>query len=136
MPHYTALAYLSFSGDFDALELSEMTALQPCSRMQRHHLDEKRKIPEVSTLHYGQVESFEAIPDIYDLADSVVAKLSNYQHEIVAMTENPDCEVTFQVVLYFPVSEETSTPIIGFSRSALAFINELGASIDIDTYRI
>ena len=135
MSNYTALAYLGFRGEFDALEMSNRVTLEPCSRMQKHHLDEERKIPKLSTLRYGQVESFEAVPDVYRLVDVVVERLSDHRQQLLQIAADPQCEVILQVVVYFPVSEEISTPILGFSREALAFAHEMKASIDIDTYR-
>ncbi len=40
-----------------------------------------------------------------------------------------------EVVLWFSVNEEHSTPAIGFEVDTIKFLGEIGAFIDIDTYK-
>jgi len=40
-----------------------------------------------------------------------------------------------EVVLRITLDETKSTPAIGFDSRVISFLNRVGASIDIDTYR-
>lgn len=45
-----------------------------------------------------------------------------------------DLYAVLEVVLYISTDDAVSTPAIGFSNRVLAFLADVNASIDIDTY--
>jgi hypothetical protein len=61
--------------------------------------------------------------------------LEPYLDSFASAISSYDAEAVFQVVLYFPVSEDISTPTFGFSKRVVSFIGSTGGSVDIDTYR-
>jgi hypothetical protein len=67
----------------------------------------------------------------------------NEQKEIAMSTGCTGCiptqpktlEAVLEVVLTITLDETKSTPAIGFDSRVISFLHEVGASIDIDTYR-
>lgn len=100
-----------------------------------HARNPKYSLPKTSILRYAQVETYSEIVDIFELAERSIDILEPHLDSLASAIHDYDTEAVFQVVLYFPVSEDISTPAFGFSRRVLSFIASVGASVDIDTYR-
>jgi len=135
MPTPTAYIYLGIKGDFDPYEFSSNVPLSPDMCVAKHASNPEHNIPKTSLLRYAQVETFSDLIDIYDLAERSINILEPHLDSFAAAIRYHDAGAVFQVVLYFPVSEDISTPAFGFSKRVVSFIASAGASVDIDTYR-
>ena len=135
MPTPTAYIYFGIQGDFDPHEFADRIQLLPDKCVAKHASNPEHKIPRTSLLRYAQVETFLDLIDIYELAERSIDILEPHLDSFASTIRDYDAEAVFQVVLYFPVSEDISTPAFGFSKRVVSFIASAGASVDIDTYR-
>ena len=135
MPTHTAYIYFGIQGDFDPHEFAGLVDLPPDKCVGKHTSNPEHKIPKTSLLRYAQVETFSDLIDVYELAERSVDILEPHLDSFVSTIRSYDAETVFQVVLYFPVSEDIPTPAFGFSKRVVSFIASTGASVDIDTYR-
>jgi hypothetical protein len=135
MPTHTAYIYFGIQGDFDPHEFAGLINLPPDKCIAKHSSNPEHKIPKTSLLRYAQVETFSDLIDIYELAERSVDILEPHLDSFVSTIRSYGAEAVFQVVLYFPTSEDISTPAFGFSKRVVSFIASTGASVDIDTYR-
>ena len=137
MPSNTYI-YFGIRGEFDPNDLASRIGMAPTKSAARHSRDPERKIPRCSTLRFAQThaDAGDEAVDLYGLADAVYQKLKDHKDKIAQVVKTHDVVATFQVVLEFPVSDDVPTPAIGFSPGVVNFVAEVGASIDIDTYRV
>ena len=131
-------AYLGIRGEFDPHALAAEIGLEPTKCVAKHSRDPGRKLPRTSILRFAQTHADDdgESADVYELASAVHGKLKDFTGRIADAVKAGGISATFQVVLDFPVSDEVSTPAIGFSEEVARFISEIGASIDVDTYRV
>jgi len=129
--------YFGIRGDFDPAALAAEIGLEPTSCKAKHSRDPEKMLPPKSSLRFAQTHAplDDPSPDIYHLADLVCGILKDHAGQIAESVRAHDLAATFQVVLDFPVSDDISTPAIGFSDEVVRFVARTGASIDIDTYR-
>lgn len=129
--------YFGIYGEFDPDVLAAKIGIEPTRSQAKHSRDPARHLPRTSILRFAQTHADENIPvvDVYELAEAVYRKLKDHRRQIADVVKAYEVSATFQVVLDFPVSDEVSTPAIGFSEDVVKFISDVGASIDIDTYR-
>lgn len=137
IPISNTYVYLGIFGDFDPETLIAEIGADPTSSAAKHSRDPGKGLPRNSTLRFAQTHatSSDEVIDVYGLADDVIGKLSGHEEKLANAIRSHDVTATLQVVLDFPVSDAISTPIIGFSKEVIRFVSEIGASIDIDTYR-
>jgi hypothetical protein len=69
------------------------------------------------------------------MAEEIVEKLRPKKDKILEAINKFNLKPRFEVVLWFSVNEEHSTPAIGFEPETVKFLGEIGALIDIDTYK-
>jgi hypothetical protein len=135
MPTPTAYLYLGIQGDFDPYEFASRVRLTPDKCIAKHASNPAHEIPKASLLRYAQVETFSELIDIYELAERSIDILEPHLDSFSSAIRDYEAETVFQVVLYFPISENISTPAFGFSKRVVSFIASVGASVDIDIYR-
>jgi len=129
--------YFGLAGDFNPELVARAIDLEPTEIRAKHSRNPERKLPRCSFMRFAQThadDSFEVL-DIYDLAEKVVDQLEPYTQQFIDAVMNHNAESTFQVVFEFPVSDEVSTPALGFSKRVIHFVAATHASIDIDSYR-
>lgn len=119
-----------FGADFDPDEVTEIVGLQPTKTMRRADPVPKHSGWIVSE---GKVEG-DCI-DIYDLSSSLIAKIAPYKAELVRAKRALGLDAVLEVVLWISTDESISTPAIGFDSEVISFLSDIGASIDVDTYR-
>lgn len=73
--------------------------------------------------------------DVYELSKDLVARLLPYTEQIAAVRRQLDLKAVLQVVLWITIDDSKPTPATGFEPGFISFLNQVGASIDIDTYR-
>lgn len=135
MPTPTAYFYFGIKGDFDPYQFAARVPLSPDECIAKHSSNPEHQIPKTSLLRYAQVETFSDLVDVYELVERSIDILEPHLNSFVSAIRDYSAETVFQVVLYFPVSEDISTPAFGFSNRVVSFIASAGASVDIDTYR-
>ena len=131
-------AYLGIYGDFDPDDMASLIGIEPSQSEAKHSkVIRGRKLPQASVLRLGQkhAEVIDGFVDVYKLTEDVYLELRDHTKDISNAIKSKDASAVLQVVLDFPISDEVSTPAIGFSREVIEFANDVGASIDIDTYR-
>ena len=131
----TSHIYLTLAGDFDPEEIADMITLQPWQSYKKNSRSVEHSLPRVSRLSYGKIEVAEEVPDVYAMSEQMVDLLEPYRDEFKAVSERSDVEACCSTCLWMMHDLSISTPPIGFSARAIAFIAYVGASIDIDTYR-
>lgn len=135
MPAATAYIYFGIKGDFDPHVFTGRIRLSPDKCIAKHTTNPEHRMPKTSLLRYGQVETVSELIDIYELAERAVDILEPHLDSFASTIRSYDADAVFQVVLYFPVSEDISTPAFGFSKRVVSFMASTGASVDIDSYR-
>ncbi len=91
--------------------------------------------PKHSWWVYSTGKLQDDVIDVYDMASSLVATLEPHADRIVEAKRAYGLEAVLEVVLTITLDETKSTPAIGFDSRVISFLNRVGASIDIDTYR-
>jgi hypothetical protein len=80
----------------------------------------------------GRIEN--DIIDVYEMSSALLARLAPYAQKIASVKKELKLEAILEVVLWITTDETKSTPAIGFEPELIAFLNTVGATIDIDTY--
>lgn len=75
------------------------------------------------------------ILDIYTVTLQLVEKLIPYENTLKQVIQEYDLKARLEVVLWFSKDESISMPILGFDAKIINFLSEVGAYIDVDTYR-
>jgi Domain of unknown function (DUF4279) len=75
------------------------------------------------------------VVDVYELSSALVSKLLPYQDRIARVKEELGLDAVLVVVLWITTDDSKPTPAIGFESEVITFLDAVGASIDIDTYR-
>lgn len=108
-----------------------ITPTSSCARGARHPV---RGLPKTSQWEVSTERLVAESIDVYQLADDLVSKLEGNAVQIIEAIEELGLYAVLEVVLYFSTDDRVSTPAIGFSSRVLAFLANVGATIDIDTY--
>jgi hypothetical protein len=126
--------YFGLRGEFDPDEISVRLGLHPTSSCAQGARSSDSRIPRTSLWDYSTERIVDNHIDVYDLAEQLITKLEPYADKIKAAIVDLNLSAVLQIVLHFSTDDEVSTPAIGFSQRVLAFLVEVDASIDIDTY--
>ncbi|WP_220746822.1 DUF4279 domain-containing protein, partial [Shewanella colwelliana] len=73
--------------------------------------------------------------DVFSMADSIIDQLESKKELILEAINRFNLCPRLEVVLWFSVDEEHSTPAIGFEPKTIKFLGDIGAFIDVDTYK-
>lgn len=119
-----------YGSDFDPDEITQFLGLEPTSIKRKACPRPKHSSWSLSS---GKIEN--DLIDVYEMSSVLVAKLLPYAAKISTIKRQLNVEAVLQVVLWITMDEKKSTPAIGFETEVIAFLNTVGASIDIDTYR-
>ncbi|MFC1833600.1 DUF4279 domain-containing protein [Thermodesulfobacteriota bacterium] len=126
--------YFGLRGNFTPAELTEAIGIQPTSaKMKGERV--AGKLPACSLWAYSSEETEGEIVDVYALSSKVVRALEPYADRIATEVQKRDLSAVLQVVLWISTDDEISTPVIGFETEVIAFLHQVGGTIDIDTYR-
>jgi len=135
LPENSGYVYFSLDGDdFDPDEVTRLLGIEPTS-VGRKGSKIPGKIPKFNSWRLSTKNVVDECLDIYDLAKEIADQLEPKTAEIVGAIEQFGLSSRLQVVLEFSVNEEHSTPAIGFYKETVKFIADVGAFIDIDTYK-
>ena len=127
--------YFALDGDdFDPDEVTEFLGIQPTSIM-RKGSKAGGKLPKISSWAVSTENIVNEYIDVFDMATEIINILKPKKNLIIQAKELFNVSPRLEVVLWFSVNEEHSTPAIGFEPETVSFLGEIGAFIDIDTYK-
>lgn len=119
-----------YADDFDPDVVTQLVGIQPTSARRKGVPTPKRTSWKLSA---GKVEG--DFIDVYELSSALVSKLLPYSERIEQVKQKFGLHAVLQVVLWITTDDSKPTPAIGFEPEVIAFLNSVGASIDVDTYR-
>ena len=128
----TNAGYVHFTlyGDnFNPDELTKLIGITPTSTKIKGNPTPKYTMWEFST---DKIEN--DFIDVYEMSSFVVSKLAPYSSNIRNAVKTFNLKPMLSVALWITSDESKSTPAIGFDENVIAFLNEVGATIDVDTY--
>ncbi len=127
--------YFALDGDnFDPNEMTDFLGLAPTSIKLKGSRVPGR-IPKMNTWELSTENVVNDYINVFEMAEEIVNKLRPIKDLIIKAKERFNVSPRFEVVLWFSMNEEHSTPAIGFEVDTVEFLGEIGAFIDIDTYK-
>lgn len=129
-----AYAYLGLSGDFNPGEITPRIGLKPSKSIAKYTKNPERGIPTTALLRYAQSHSEDDVPHVIALADEVVRAMEPCSADLGKIVEADEVRTRLEVVLVVDKRGDLSTTAIGFSTRAVAFLEQIQAYIDVDTY--
>jgi len=132
----TGAVYSNLFGDaFNPDEVSQYIGLVGATVRRKGEQRPEIPLPRVSawTFSIGKVE--DEVIDVYAMSEALITRLAPYVEKIVEVKEKFDLTCVLQVVLWIDQDETKSMPAIGFEHVVIDFLNTVGGTIDIDTYR-
>ena len=127
--------YFALDGDdFNPDDITNILGIKPTSVMKKW-TKIFGKAPAKSSWALSSENITNEFIDVFAMAESIVNKIKPKKQEIIEVTKKYNLVPRLEVVLWFSIDEEHSTPAIGFEASTIQFLGEIGAFIDIDTYK-
>jgi hypothetical protein len=126
--------YFALRGsEFDPNEVTKILGIQPTSILLKNSFTPVR--PRLSSWKVSTGKITGDVIDVYEMSSEIVARIEMAKDDIIRIKKQLDLESVLQVVLWITMDDTKSTPAIGFEKNVIAFLSEVGATIDIDTYR-
>lgn len=119
------------SDDIDPDEITKCLGIQPTRTRKK-----AQPIPKYNSWEYSSGKKVSEVIDIYELSSTVTGALESKAEDIAKVVKEKKLVAELQVVLWISMDEEISTPAIGFEKETIAFLDKVGASIDVDTYKL
>ncbi|ABV36426.1 conserved hypothetical protein [Shewanella sediminis HAW-EB3] len=127
--------YFALDGDdFDPDEVTKFLGIQPTSVMRKGSKVDG-KLPKINSWSVSTENVVNEHIDVFEMATEIINILKPKKNLIIQAKERFNVSPRLEVVLWFSVNEEHSTPAIGFEPETVSFLGEIGAFIDIDTYK-
>ena len=120
--------------DFSPSELTKFLGLIPTATSKKG--ERLGKYPKSSRWEFSTGKKSGDVIDIYDMGNEIIAMLESKKELIIKAIERFHVSPCLNIVLWISTNEEISTPAIGFDLAVIKFLSDVGASIDIDTYRV
>lgn len=93
------------------------------------------RVPRMSSWQLSTENIVDDYIDVFEMAAEIVNKLKPKKDLIIQAKERFNVSARLEVVLWFSMKDEHSTPAIGFEIETVEFLGAVGAFIDIDTYK-
>jgi hypothetical protein len=127
--------YFALNGDdFDPEEMTQFLGMKPTSTKRKREKVPGR-IPKFSSWVLSTANVVDESVDVYEMASEIVKQLQPKKELIMDAIRKFGVFSKLQVVMSISVEEDASTPAIGFDVETIQFLGEIGAFIDIDTYK-
>jgi hypothetical protein len=132
----TGEVYLNLFGDgFNPDEVNEYIGLVGATVRMKGERRPEVPLPRVSSWAFSTGKIENEVIDVYAMSEALITKLAPYVKKIVEVKEKFALTCVLQVVLWIDQDETKSMPAIGFEHAVINFLNAVGGTIDIDTYR-
>ncbi len=122
--------YFKLVGEFDPDAVTKDLGIEPTSIRNKG-----RPLPEYDSWEYSQGKKSGELINVYEMSSSLVKLLEPKADAIAEAIKKYNLSAELQVVLWITMDESISTPTVGFDERTIQFLNKVGASIDVDTYR-
>ncbi len=127
--------YFALDGDdFEPDEVTISLGIYP-TKVVRKGSRVPGRLPKKSTWSLSTENVVNEYIDVFEMATSIIEKLKPKKEEILKTIKEFNLTPRLEVVLTFSINEEHSTPAIGFEAETIKFLAEVGAFIDVDTYK-
>jgi len=127
-----AEVYFALDGeDFEPDEVISFLGLEPTSVSVKGDPRPKHDSWKLSS---GKVVS--DYIDTYEMTTSLIEQLESKKELIIEAIKKYNVKPKLEIVLWFTCDENISTPAIGFEEATIKFLGDIGAYIDIDTYKV
>ncbi|WP_020410082.1 DUF4279 domain-containing protein [Hahella ganghwensis] len=129
-----ARVYFALDGDIDPEEVTNVLEITP-SEIRRKGDRMGGRLPKHDSWILSTDKIADDYVDIYELSKEIVDQLKG-KKDLVNLARNRFSLTTrLVVVLRIATNDEIPTPAMGFDPEVVRFLGEVGAFIDIDTYR-
>ena len=130
-----ARVYFSLDGDdFDPDELTEFLGIKPTS-IKRKGYKISGHVPRMNSWALSTENIVNDHIDVFEMARGLINCLKSKKDLIIEAKEHFNVSPRFEVVLWLSMDEDVSTPAIGFEVDTIKFLGDVGAFVDIDTYK-
>lgn len=127
--------YFALDGDnFEPDELTSFLGIEPTS-VKRKSTTQSNRIANFSSWQVSTKNIISEHIDIFKITQEIIDKLKPVRNLINEAKSRFNVCPRLEVVLWLSMDEEHSTPAIGFEADTIKFLGEIGAFIDIDTYK-
>lgn len=127
--------YFALDGnDFDPDEVTAFLGMEPTSIIRKGSRI-PGKLPRINSWQLSTDNVVNDYIDIFEMATEIINKIKDKKDLIIQAKERFNAQPRFEVVLWLSMNEEHSTPAIDFEIETVVFLGEIGAFVDIDTYR-
>ncbi len=127
--------YFALDGDdFNPDDITHLLGIKPTSVM-RKWTKIFGKVPAKNSWAISTENIENEFIDVFAMAESIVEIIKPKKQEIIEAIKEYNLVPRLEVVLWFSVDEEHSTPALGFEASTIKLLGEIGAFIDVDTYK-
>lgn len=132
----TGEVYLNLFGDeFNPDEVNQYIGFVGATVRRKGERRPEVPLPRVSSWAFSTGKVEDEVIDVYAMSEALITKLAPYVEKIVEVKEKFALTCVLQVVLWIDQDETKSMPAIGFEHVVIDFLNAVGGTIDIDTYR-
>lgn len=122
--------YFKLVGDFDPYVVTKEIGIEPSRTKRKGH-----PRPKHDSWQYSNGKVIADFIDVYEMSSKLITVLQPKTSAIAEAIKKHGLMAELQVVLWISMDEEISTPAIGFDQNTIEFLSNVGATIDIDTYR-
>lgn len=127
--------YFALDGDdFNPDEITEFLGVAPTS-VRRKGTKIPGKVPKMNSWELSTEQVVSDFVDVFAMSTEIINQLKPIKDRIIQAKERFNASPRFEVVLWFSMNKEHSTPAIGFEVETVVFLGEIGAFVDIDTYK-
>jgi hypothetical protein len=124
------VSFALYGDDFDPDLATQLIGVKPTFARRGDRPKPKQTAWKVSS---GKVQG--DVIDVYELSAALISMLRPYSERIGEAKQQLGLQAVLEVVLWITIDDTKPTPMIGFETDVVAFLNSIGASIDVDTYR-
>jgi Domain of unknown function (DUF4279) len=123
--------YFGLRGDdFDPAEVSSVVGIKATGGKRKAH-----PVPKISYWRYGTERKKAELIDVFELSSRLVKDLTPHIEGILKAKKEFRLEAVLEVVLTISPDKSIPMPSIGFEKDVIDFLHNVGATIDVDTYR-
>ena len=123
--------YFALKGDnFNPEDMTKFLGIQPTSTSIKG-----TPIPKQNSWELSSGKIINECIDVYEMASSLIETLEPKTELLIKAIKHFNVKPHLEVVLWFTVNEDISTPAIGFDEKTIQFLGKVGAYVDIDTYK-